>query len=428
MHVLVTGSTGLIGSAVAARLVSAGHDVTAARRPGGNPVSMGSFRDLTIDISRAKNPEDWLPHLRGVDAVINCAGVLQDNPGDSTAGVHSEGASALFRACERAGVRRIVHFSAIGVDRGTVSAFSRSKLAGDNALMALDLEWFILRPSVVLGRPAYGASALIRGLAALPVLPVMPGTGPLQVVQLEEVVATVLLCLTASPSRQVLELVGPERLSFIEIVRTYRRWLGWPEQPTLTLPRWIAHGMYRIGDLVRQLGWRSPVASTAQKEMTRGAVGDSSAWIALTGITPRSLGSALTGEPASVQERRFAQLYFLKPTLFAVLCLFWILTGLISLGPGWEIGIALMQEGGAGPLSAPSVIAGAVADIGIGIGIACRPWARRALYAALAVSVFYLVAGTAVLPRLWIDPIGPMLKIFPIMALHLVAIAVLRER
>jgi hypothetical protein len=47
-----------------------------------------------------------------------------------------------------------------------VSSFSETKGAGDAALAASSLEWFILRPSVVIGRPAYGGSALIRGLAA----------------------------------------------------------------------------------------------------------------------------------------------------------------------------------------------------------------------------------------------------------------------
>lgn len=74
-------------------------------------------------------------------------------------------------------MKRVIHFSAIGVNREQPSAFSSSKLAGDRALMARDLDWVILRPSVVVGWPVFGASALIRGLAALPVLPSMPGTG-----------------------------------------------------------------------------------------------------------------------------------------------------------------------------------------------------------------------------------------------------------
>src|SRR5690606_12608728 len=99
--------------------------------------------------------------------------------------------------------------------------------AGDEKLMVQDLDWVILRPSVIVGRPVYGASALFRGLAALPILPDMPNTGPLQVVQLEDVKRTVLFFLQDdAPTRLAIEVAGPERLSFIEIVLLYRRWLG----------------------------------------------------------------------------------------------------------------------------------------------------------------------------------------------------------
>jgi uncharacterized protein YbjT (DUF2867 family) len=175
LRVMVIGATGLIGSAVCARLRVDGHDVTGAVRPGSarqSPAFVG------IDVAKTTDPSHWKPLLEGVEAVVNCAGVLQRGPNESPEAVHFTGAAALFSACEAQGVRRVIHFSAVGVDRGAVSEFSESKFAGDKALMALDLDWIILRPSVVLGRAAFGASALMRGLAALPILPVMPDSGP----------------------------------------------------------------------------------------------------------------------------------------------------------------------------------------------------------------------------------------------------------
>ena len=75
-----------------------------------------------------------------------------------------------------------------------------------------------------------------------------------------------------------------------------------------------------------------------------------------------------------------------------------------------------------------AVIAGSLVDLAIGIGITIRRSAQFALYAALVISLFYVVAGTIILPRLWIDPLGPMVKIFPIMVLTLVALAILKDR
>jgi uncharacterized protein YbjT (DUF2867 family) len=423
MKILVTGATGFIGSALCARLASEGHDVLRVSR---RPLPKGG---VVLDMAKATEPEIWRPHLGGVDAVVNCAGVLQDSPTENTMDVHFRSIDALFAACELENVRRVIHFSAIGVDREQPSAFSESKMKGDVALMARPLDWIILRPSVVLGRTAFGASALIRGLAALPVLPSMPGRGKLQVVRLDDVLATVSYFLKpAAPVRLVVELAGPEAMSMDDVVRVYRSWFGWGPQKVIALPEWLSSLMYRAGDFAAALGWRPPVRSNARKEITRGAVGDPTAWELATGIRPLSLEAALAAEPAGVQEKWFAKLYFLKPLMFTVLPAFWIATAIVSVTVGYDEGVELMRVAGAGLLSAPSVVAGALADLAVGLLIAWRPTARKGLWAALLLSGFYIVSGTILRPDLWQEPLGPFLKIFPIVVLHMVALAILEER
>lgn len=424
MRILLLGASGLIGGAVLARLVSHGHEIIAvARRRGAEHEHV---RWEHVDLARATDAEPWFPLLDGIDAVVNCAGVLA---GSGAHAVHADAVAALAEACERAGVRRFVHVSAIGADREAVSRFSETKKAGDDALAARELDWIILRPAVVVGRPAYGGSALLRGLAALPVLPVLPDAGPLQIVQLDDLVDTIVYFVEpASPSRLALDVAGPERLSLDDVVETYRRWLRFGPARRVRVPRWLAAAAYALGDLIALLGWRTPICSTARRELIRGAVGEPARWTEATGIVPQSLARALAAEPASVQERWFARLYFVKPVIFAIFAAFWIGTGLISLGPGWDVGIDYMQRGGVGAVAAPGIVAGALADIVIGVGIAIRRTARVALWAALAISVFYLVTGTIVLPELWADPIGPMMKIWPILALNLCALAIVDDR
>jgi len=115
MKVLIVGASGLIGSAIAARLASEGHEIVAvARHPPQNSFPPAAW--IALDLARATDPNDWTAVLAGIEAVVNCAGVLQDGPGDSTAGVHTSGPAALFRACERQGIRRVIHLSAVGAD------------------------------------------------------------------------------------------------------------------------------------------------------------------------------------------------------------------------------------------------------------------------------------------------------------------------
>jgi uncharacterized protein YbjT (DUF2867 family) len=136
MKIAVIGGTGLIGSAVQAHLSSRGHSVVPMSRSAASSIRHG----ISVDISKATSRAYWLPHLAGIEAVVNCAGVLQDGPADSTTMVHHQGVANLFAACEQLKIRRVIHFSAIGVDRETPSAFSKTKFAGDKALMERDLD------------------------------------------------------------------------------------------------------------------------------------------------------------------------------------------------------------------------------------------------------------------------------------------------
>jgi uncharacterized protein YbjT (DUF2867 family) len=430
MRILVLGATGLIGSAVAARLRRDGHEIVAVGR-GGGPAARRVPVDgwVKLDLRQATTAEAWLPHLAGIDAVVNCAGVLQDSPRDSPGKVHVDMPLALWSACETSGVRRVVHFSALGVDQGGITDFSRTKREGDEALAASRLDWAILRPSVVVGRAAYGGSALFRGLASLPVFPSPAEAGPVDVVQLDDVAETAARLLApGAPSRVALDLTGPDRLDFADIVAAYRSWLGWPAARRFTAPGWLMGLAYRGGDALARLGWRPPIRTTAGIEIRRGATGDNGEWRRATGIEPQSLAAALAANPASVQERWFARLYLLKPVAIGTFALFWLLTGLVSLGPGYQRAVHYMLAGGGGALSEPSVIAGGLADIAVACTIAWRPTARLALWAAMGLSLFYILAGTILLPGLWADPLGPMMKIWPILALNLLCLAILDER
>lgn len=431
MRIVVLGGTGLIGAAVVARGMQQGHHVVAVARRVPNPqreTSVAGPDWRAADLGK-NAVEDWRTIVVGADAVVNCAGILQDAPGESTTAIHVDGLANLVSACEWAGVKRLVQISAIGVERDPASDFSRSKRAGDARLAESALDWVILRPSVVMGRRVYGGSAMFRGLAALPVLPVPPDTGPMQIVQLDDVVETIMLFLAHdAPARLSLDLAGPQRHSFAEVVRVHRRWLGWSPAREIEAPRWAADIAFAIGDALAHLGWRQPLRSNLRAELARGTTGDAEAWTRATGIRPTALNAALAAEPAGVQERWFAALYFLKPAVLAGLAVFWSLTGLVSLGPALEAGTEIVRESGAGQLSAPLAVAGACADLAIGIGIAVRRTARAALWAGIALSVTYAIAGAVLVPRLLIDPLGPLLKIAPIVLLMLVALAILRDR
>jgi hypothetical protein len=218
-------------------------------------------------------------------------------------------------------------------------------------------------------------------------------------------------------------------LELAEVLAAYRQWLGLGKALTLPVPGWLLRAVSRLGDALGRIGWRAPVRTTARRQLARESVGDPGPWTRVTGIAPKSLARALAETPASVQERWFARLYLAKPLVFGALSLFWRATGLITLGPAWDASLALLRGSGV-PAAAAAVLAGAgaAADILIGLGIAVRATARRALGASLALSAVYLAAGTVLAPALWADPLGPLLKIVPVVALGAAALAIADDR
>jgi uncharacterized protein YbjT (DUF2867 family) len=428
-RILIVGAAGFIGSRLAARLASRGYEIRAAVRTLDRHARTLRAELVELPLEKATSAGAWHAALRGVDAVVNCAGLLQSGSGGATEIVHKAAPKALFEACQAAGIKRAIHLSAIGVGESDASDFSTSKRAGDDLLQSTDLDWVILRPSFVLGEGAFGGSALFRGMASLPFVPRLDWAAAVQPVQLADLLATIEFFLRPdAPARVTLDIAGPERLSVEALVAIYRRWFGLRPARSIAVPEGLVRLAARLGDGFARLGWASPLRSNSVAELRRGAIGDPSEWIALTGIEPESAGAALAARPPSLQERWFSRLFFLKPLVIVIFALFWIATGLVSLGPGWERGVSLLEGSFLEPVAAPSVVAGALIDILLGAMIAWRRTSRIGLYGALAVSIFYAVMGTLVQPILWTDPLGPMLKIWPIMVLNLVAIAMLDER
>jgi hypothetical protein len=160
----------------------------------------------------------------------------------------------------------------------------------------------------------------------------------------------------------------------------------------------------------------------------RGAIGDGSAWREATGIAPQPLAAALAANPASVQERWFARLYLLKPVAYVTFLLFWVLTGVVALTVGWDQAVRTMIDSPAAPVARLTVVAGALADLAVAGLLLFRRTAKLGLLAAIAVTISYVVSGTLLRPDLWADPLGPMMKVWPILALNLILLAMLDER
>lgn len=421
-RVLVLGANGFIGAHVAAALAGAGWGVRAgARRPAEAAHRAPGHDWVRADFAALIRSEDWTPLLADVSAVVNCVGVLQDGGDDDTRIAHVDGPRALIAACEAAGVRRLVHLSAVGADATAGTAYAGTKAETEQLLAESRLDWLILRPSLVVGRGAFGGTGLVRALATLPLfVPVVGGDQAVRPVVMDDLAAAAVGALARpEAARMTLDVAGPQRVTLAHLLRRYRGWLGLAPAPLVGVPRWVAALAFMVGDLLARLGWFSPLTTTSMRQLDHDVAGRDDDWGRILGVTPRSLDAFLDQTPASVQDVWHARLWFVRPVSIVVLSLFWTVTGLISFGPGWTRALAILAEGGYGAAAWPIAWFGALLDVVLGLALLVRRWTAGVAILMALVTVGYLIAASISLPQYWLDPLGPWLKVLPMMALCL---------
>lgn len=422
MRVLVFGANGFIGGAIAAAFRARGHIVRAVVRDAAKFIRR--FPDAeTVEADlrdeAAQHPSYWRAALDGVDAVVYAAGVLQPRNAKVAWALHLHVPLAVYNACIDAGVRRVVHVSAIGVEESE-TVFARSKRAGDAALMGLQLDWTVLRPAVVIGDGSYGGTSMLRALAAVPFRTPVIGNGENEMGFIHKddlAAAVVILTMSDRGVGQVLEPASRERTSLKDSVERYREWLGLPLRRVWAAPSWFVHAIARIGDVVKL----DPVTSTVVAQFESRMTGNAETFIAATGVNPRGLSATLAGRPADAQDLWHARLYLLRPVIRFTLCILWLVSGILGVTAPPDA-----YAGFLGPFADYPWAAAAIAwttsaiDLGIAFALlfACR--LRTVASIQMTMVIAYTAGLTVMAPALWGDLLGSILKNIPIFVLIVV--------
>ncbi|WP_370228656.1 SDR family oxidoreductase [Cognatishimia sp.] len=428
--VLVLGGYGLIGAATVHALNDRDLQIKALGRSKANSMASGFEGEWVFADVTKYSVADWEACLSGVSVVVNAAGALQDGAHGTLEDIHVNMVANLCAAAADRDIR-VVQISAAGAELTADTEFLRSKARGDEILRKAAVESIILKPTLVIGRNAFGGSAILRGVAGLPGARFnFLADSHIQTIGLEELAQAIADCVEGKlPFNHTFELSESEHRNLPQTIDLIRKWLGFPTPKLrIPMPQVVLSTAARCGDLLGRLGWRPALRTTSIKILSNGITADSSVWQAMGGRKFKSLETTLTNMPATLQDRWFSRLYFMMPVAIACLSVFWIASGLIGFLKFQDAAAVLITQGFGNTLASGFVLLGSCFDIFLGLLLLWRPFAKRASLGMIAVTIAYCLGALLFVPSLWVDPLGPMVKAIPAAMLALFAFLSLEDR
>jgi uncharacterized protein YbjT (DUF2867 family) len=291
---LVTGATGVVGSALLRMLVD---DETPVRCLVRDPRRLGSLRvRVQISLGDLSDPHSFRNAMRGVDTVVHLATVTRDQPRGTIEELTAMATWRMVQAAERTGVERFVLLSALGASRQHPARLLRAKAIAEQALAGSALQGSVVATSFAYERRDRWLT-LIDRLGRLPAVPVSGSRARCQPIWVQDVAACLLAILKQRadqdrPRTQArYELAGPDTLSYGDAIRTVLRARG-HERPLLHVPAPLARRIVRVLECASEdppLTWDETQLLAADSVSVRGTA-DARA----LGVDPRSMSSVLT--------------------------------------------------------------------------------------------------------------------------------------
>jgi NADH dehydrogenase len=229
--VTVFGGSGFVGRHTVRALARAGYRVRVAVR---HPASayfllpMGHVGQIQPVRCNALNEDQVVGALRGAEAAVNLTGILSQRGEQSFENIHVKAARNIARAGKAAGIKSLVHLSAIGADVDAQSKYACTKGEGERAVREEFPGTVILRPSIVFGPEDKFFNKFAWLARFLPALPLIGGGhSKFQPVFVGDVAAAAVRGIQDEATcGKTYELGGPNVLTFKELMRIMLREIG----------------------------------------------------------------------------------------------------------------------------------------------------------------------------------------------------------
>ena len=250
--ILILGGTGFVGRHLCEKLAGLPWRVTVATRRRANAKHLQMLPMVDIAEVSSHDTAALTPLLAEHDAVVNLVAILHGTEA-AFEKAHVQLPLELARACDSAGLRRIVHISALGASLDAPSMYQRSKARGEAILLASGLDVTVLRPSVIFGAEDKFLNTFASLQNIFPVIPLAGSTARFQPVWVEDVASALVRCLDDKNTiGKTFEACGPDVFTLKQLVQLAGQYSGVNHgegRPVIGLPDALARLQARLMEL-----------------------------------------------------------------------------------------------------------------------------------------------------------------------------------
>ncbi|WP_050929603.1 complex I NDUFA9 subunit family protein [Aestuariivita boseongensis] len=253
--VTIYGGSGFVGRYIARRMAKEGWRVRVAVRNPNEAIFVkpyGVVGQVEPVFCNIRDDASVAAVMQGADAVVNCVGILAPQGKNTFDAVQAEAPGRIARIAAQHGITRMVHVSAIGADKGSQSAYSRTKAEGEEAVLEHMPGAVILRPSIVFGPEDQFFNRFASMSRLGPILPVVGAETKFQPVYVDDVAQAAVMGVLGQAEAGIYELGGPDVNTFRELMKEMLQVIR-RRRMVVNIPFWIARIMGGVFDVVNKI-------------------------------------------------------------------------------------------------------------------------------------------------------------------------------
>jgi NADH dehydrogenase len=222
---LIFGGSGQIGSFLIRKLTKNNIKVTVVTRnvhqKGLKIKTQGNAGYIDIKEANIFEEKKIETLFKDADFCINLIGILYEKKkGNTFRNIHTVFPTILAKLCKKYNLKHFIHISALGINEATDSKYAISKLEGENNILNNFPKSTILRPSIVFSNSDNFSTQFMTLLNRLPIFPLYySGKTKFMPIHCTDLTEIIYYILTNKVETQVIECVGPEVLTFKEILQ-----------------------------------------------------------------------------------------------------------------------------------------------------------------------------------------------------------------